>query len=74
MRDLRSLRELAGWTQTRLARVSGMNRAKVSLAECQEIELTTDEEATVRRVLMSAIRERSTHLRAVLENYEPALA
>jgi hypothetical protein len=72
MYDLRSLRKFADQTETRVARESGINRAKLSLAECREIELTANEEASVRRVLMNAIEERSTSLRAVLENREHA--
>jgi hypothetical protein len=72
--DLRSLRELADWTQTRVARQSGINRGKLSLAECHEIELTANEEAAVRRVLMNAIEERSARLQDVLSTAEPAHA
>jgi transcriptional regulator with XRE-family HTH domain len=74
MNDLRSLRELADWTQTRVARVSGINRAKLSLVECGEIELSAGEEAAVRRVLTQAIQQRSAQLRAVLEEAMPVSA
>lgn len=74
MNDLRSLRELADWTQTRVARASGINRAKLSLVECGEIELSANEEAIVRRVLTDAIRQRSAQLRAALEDARPVCA
>jgi transcriptional regulator with XRE-family HTH domain len=70
MCDLRLLRELADWTQTKVARASGINRAKLSLVECGEIELDADEEAAVRRVLLRAVQQRSAQIQAVLSASE----
>jgi transcriptional regulator with XRE-family HTH domain len=74
MHDLRLLRELADWTQTRVARASGINRAKLSLVECGEIKLSAKEEYTVRYVLLTAIQQRSAQIQAVLSASEPAHA
>jgi hypothetical protein len=68
MNDLRGLRRMAGWTQLRTANASGINRAKLSQAECREIKLSEEEGAAVRRVLIAAIRDRAATIDTVLEN------
>jgi len=67
MNDLRELRRMAGWTQLKTAYASGINRAKLSQAECREIQLSDQEEAAVRRVLIVAIRDRAARIDGVLE-------
>lgn len=66
MEDLKDLRRMAGWTQTKTARASGINRAKLSQAECGEIELSNKEGAAIRRVLLWAIRDRARRMSGVL--------
>jgi len=66
MKTLRELREMAGLTQTRAARASGIHRAKLSMAETGEIELSPEEETAVRGALLRAIRERQTQIEGVL--------
>ena len=66
MQDLRELRRMAGWTQAKASRASGINRAKLSQAECGEIELGTEEDAALRRVLLWAIRDRADRINGVL--------
>jgi transcriptional regulator with XRE-family HTH domain len=66
MQELRELRQMADWTQTRTARASGINRAKISQAECGEIDLSPTEDAAVRRVLLAAIRDRAVRIEGVL--------
>ena len=68
MNDLRELRRMACWTQLKTASASGINRAKLSQAECREIELSEEEEAAVRRVLIVAIRDRAARIDGVLEH------
>ncbi len=68
MNDLRELRRMAGWTQLKAATASGINRAKLSQAECREIQLSEQEEAAVRRVLIVAIRDRAARIDGVLED------
>jgi transcriptional regulator with XRE-family HTH domain len=64
--DLKTLRGMADWTQTRTARASGVNRTKLSQAECGELELNPNEDAAVRRVLLAAIRKRAARMETVL--------
>jgi len=66
--DLKKLRGMADWTQTRTARVCGVPRTKLSQAECGELQLSPSEEAAVRRVLLAAIRERAARMQTVLTN------
>jgi len=55
MKKFKELRRMAGWTQAKAARASGINRAKLSQAECGEIELSHEEDAAIRRALFRAI-------------------
>lgn len=72
MNELRELRRMAGWTQLKAASASGINRAKLSQAECREIQLSEQEEAAVRRVLIVAIRDRAARIDGVLESADRA--
>jgi hypothetical protein len=57
---------MADWTQARTSRASGINRCKLSQAECGEVELSPQEDATLRTVLLRAIRDRADRINAVL--------
>jgi len=61
---------MAGWTQNRASRASGVHRSKLSMAECGEISLSTNEEAAVVRVLLTAIREKEGQIQGVLASAE----
>jgi hypothetical protein len=64
--DLREMRRLAGWTQARTSLASGINRCKLSQADSGDVELNPQEEATLRTVLLRAIRDRADRINAVL--------
>ncbi len=64
--ELKEARELAGLTQIQLSNQSGVSRMKLSLAECDQVELTSEEGASVRRVLEASIRERAARMKKVL--------
>jgi transcriptional regulator with XRE-family HTH domain len=66
MQELREIRRMAGWTQAKASRATGINRAKLSQAECGEVELSTEEDAAIRRVLIRAIRRRVDRINGVL--------
>jgi len=66
MPDLKELRRLGGLTQSKAAQASGLNRAKLSQAESGEIELSGEDNAALRDVLLHAIRVRSERINAVL--------
>ena len=74
MEDLKKLRGMADWTQTKTARASGVHRSKLSQAECREIELSPREDAAVRRVLLVAIQERAARMQGVLANTQGEFA
>ncbi len=64
--ELKEARELAGLTQIQLSNQSGVSRMKLSLAECDQVELTSEEGAAVRRVLEASIRERAARMKTIL--------
>lgn len=66
MQEIREIRRMAGWTQARTSRATGLNRAKLSQAECGEVELSLEEDAAIRRVLLRAIRHRANRINSVL--------
>jgi transcriptional regulator with XRE-family HTH domain len=74
MEDLKKLRGMADWTQTKTARASGVHRSKLSQAECGEIELSPREDAAVRRVLLIAIQERAARMQGVLASTKAMFA
>ena len=68
MNDFREMRRIAGWTQLKTANASGIPRARLSQAECREIQLSKQEQEAVCRVLVAAIRDRATRIDGVLES------
>ena len=64
--ELKEARELAGLTQIQLSNQSGVSRMKLSLAECDQTELTSEEGASIRRSLETSIRERAARMEKVL--------
>jgi transcriptional regulator with XRE-family HTH domain len=74
LKELKRLRELAGWTQIHLAKKSGMDRTRLSMAECGHVVLTAQERENIRRVLLREIEHRDMKLRAVLDKPDPVTA
>ena len=70
MYQIRELRRMAGLTQIRLAHLSGVSRTKLSLAECEQIVLTTREAHAVRAALIRMIQARATEINGVLISAE----
>lgn len=66
MEDLRSLRTIAQLSQFSCARKACIPRVRLSLFESGQLELTSDEQARVRAVLLRVIESRVLQLRAVL--------
>jgi transcriptional regulator with XRE-family HTH domain len=67
MSYLRNMRRMAGMTQTKAARAAGICQARLSQAECGEIDLGPVEEARLRRALHRAIQRRAAKLSKLLE-------
>jgi transcriptional regulator with XRE-family HTH domain len=65
---IRELRRLSGWTQSRVARAAQVNHSRISMAENNEITLTSAEEVRLRRVLLAAIRVRAERIAGVLSS------
>jgi transcriptional regulator with XRE-family HTH domain len=68
--DVRELRTISGLTQLKLAKESGLDRTRLSLAEGGYVVLRPDEEANVRRVLLDHIESRAAQFRSVLSGKE----
>jgi transcriptional regulator with XRE-family HTH domain len=66
MERLLSLRELSGLSQFTVARKSGVPRVRISLAETGQLELTSEEQARIRAVLLRVIEARRAQLELVL--------
>lgn len=64
--DVRGLRALAGLTQIQAAERSGIERSRLSLAECGHIGLSREERDAVIRVLRSEIRKGAKKYSAAL--------
>lgn len=65
--DIRNLRLLAGLTQIEEARLSGIERSRLSLAECGHVLLSRDQLEAVASVLRSAIGERLKKYQELLQ-------
>jgi transcriptional regulator with XRE-family HTH domain len=71
------MRALSGLTQFSLSRRSGVSRMRLSLAECGEAELASEEEEKIRGVLFAAIKAqhaKTTSVLAVLSDVKHANA
>jgi hypothetical protein len=51
-----------------LAKKSGIERTRLSAAECGYVSLTEGEKATIKRVLMRAVENQQARLTSVLEH------
>jgi transcriptional regulator with XRE-family HTH domain len=66
MNSLRLLREASGLSQYAAANGAGLDRTRLSLAENGHVQLSAEEDAAIRRVLLRAIRERAARINSVL--------
>jgi transcriptional regulator with XRE-family HTH domain len=67
---LKDLRLMAGLTQCDVAKETGVDRSKLSLAENLYVELRPEEHAAVRKVLLDRIENRAAELKGVLSGME----
>jgi DNA-binding XRE family transcriptional regulator len=68
--NLKELRKMAGLTQWELAQRCGVSRMRLSLAECEQVDVHPEEETSVRGVLLEVIKNRAAQLRGVLSGSE----
>jgi transcriptional regulator with XRE-family HTH domain len=66
MERLLFLRELSELSQFSVARRSGVPRARISLSESGQLELTREEMTRIRSVLLKTIEARANQLLSVL--------
>jgi hypothetical protein len=66
MERLLFLRQLSGLSQFTVALRSAVPRVRISLAETNQLELSPEEQARIRTVLLKAIEARDLQLQAVL--------
>jgi len=74
VKELRRLRVNAGLSQGLVAHKAGLDRSHLSLAECGYVTLTSNELEAIRRVILRAVEQRQSQLKALLENAEPVHA
>ena len=70
MKDLRELRRMANLTQFELAQRCSVSRMRLSQAECGQLALEADEEASVRKILLRRIEDQAARIRNVLSRAE----
>jgi transcriptional regulator with XRE-family HTH domain len=70
MENLRELRVMADFTQMRLAYLSKVWQSRISAAENCDIELTKEEQARIKKILVPAIRTRSNQITKTLATVE----
>jgi transcriptional regulator with XRE-family HTH domain len=70
MKNLRALRRDAALTQYGLAKLTGIDRTKISHAELGVVRLSADEIARIRKVLIATSKKKLTRL-AQLEAEAP---
>lgn len=68
--EIKELRRMADLTQFQLAQRCGVSRMRLSLAECGQLELNTNEDRAVRKTLLRVIEHRAAQLRGVLSGKE----
>lgn len=64
--DLQKLRRIAGLTQFAVSKASGIDRTRLSLAECGHVQLSNEEYATVKRTLVGEIQRRTLEAQNIL--------
>jgi len=64
--DLRRARQIARLTQLELSQRTGIDRAKLGLAECVYICLSEDEQAAIRRAVAEAAETHAASVRTSL--------
>jgi predicted transcriptional regulator len=72
LQNLRILRCELGLTQITLARLSGVSRMRLQLAESGDLELRQEEIEAIRRTLKQRVKERADRLKS-LSSLRPAL-
>jgi transcriptional regulator with XRE-family HTH domain len=65
-RDVSTLRKLAAWPQYKLARATGIDRTRLSLAENGHITLSAAEQTAIEKVLLKEIGRRREQFADVL--------
>jgi transcriptional regulator with XRE-family HTH domain len=61
---------MADLTQFQLAQRCGVSRMRLSLAECGQLQLRTDEDRLVREALLGIIESRAAQIKRVLSSRE----
>jgi hypothetical protein len=72
-RGIRELRRTAGATQFDVERLAGINRTRLSLAECGHIQLQEWECAAIEQALLEMIRQRAAQFAGILESTTEAV-
>lgn len=65
-KSLRDMRGVVGITQTELAKKSGIDRSRLSTAENGHVQLSSEELATIQRVLSSTAQQKAKQLEKLI--------
>jgi transcriptional regulator with XRE-family HTH domain len=65
-RDIKELRTLTGWSQSKLALKSGVDRSRLSFIENGYVTPSPAEQTILERVLLAEIARREAEFRAVV--------
>ncbi len=66
MNNLKAIRRMAAFTQYRLAVRSGVSRTRLSLAESGDVELTSQEEQKLKKVLLKELQRQAQAINEAL--------
>jgi transcriptional regulator with XRE-family HTH domain len=70
MSRIRECREILGLSQWQFANLSGIERSRISLAECNHVNLTPEEIGKVKSAVLRALEHRTEQFQAVLAQLE----
>ncbi len=66
MDDLKTARQIADLTQFHIARLTGISRSRLSLAENGDVQLKAEERALIREVLRKHLAVRAREIGSLL--------
>lgn len=70
MAGIRELREILGLTQYQVANLSGLERSRISCAECAHVRLTPAEIDKLKAAVLRTMAARAQQFQAVLAKFE----
>jgi len=72
--DIRQLRRTGRLTQFEVSQRTGIDRTRLSFAECGYLQLTGDEEQAIKRAITDEMRHRASEIECVLSGNPTVMA